>query len=137
MPDLNLDEIKRRWEKTTKGDWRLRRTLNINDNDCFVEARQVGKPYGREILSDETYSTKEADADFIVHARNDDIPALIAEVERLRKERIDLMLKERDETKNHVFISLDELKKVYDFYYGARVSEEKIRALKSKTEKRG
>ena len=131
MPDLNLDEIKRRWEKTTKGDWRLRRTLNINDNDCFVEARQIGKPCGREILSDETYSTKEADADFIVHARNDDIPALIAEVERLRKAIMSFPNTSAQDFDWAILGKLDELERERD------EAREEIRALKSKTEKRG
>ena len=88
MPDLNLDEIKRRWSRVTPGEWRVREMHNINDhNPYFVAAPRSDKsPFGQEILSDEDYPTKREDCEAVAHARTD-VLALIAEVERLRKGR--------------------------------------------------
>lgn len=51
---------------TTQGEWRLR----AMGDDCFVERPKLpGQPYGVEILGDEDYPTKQADAEFIVLAK--------------------------------------------------------------------
>lgn len=51
---------------TTQGEWRLREM----GDDCFVERPKLpGQPYGVEILGDEDYPTKRADAEFIVLAK--------------------------------------------------------------------
>ena len=74
MPDLNLDEIKKRCEKATKEPWRDCKSIH-GSKYRYV---QIGK--------DEMYTTLEMkpdDARFIAHARTD-IPALVAEVKRLQ-----------------------------------------------------
>lgn len=54
--------------KCSPGPWRVRE----HGSDFFIESpRQEGKPYGIDVLGDEDYSTKRADADFIVAAFNE------------------------------------------------------------------
>lgn len=62
-----LEEIKERYEKTTRGDW---------------EASRDGSVGGKTHVC---HCSNNADADFIAHSRID-IPALLAEVERLTEE---------------------------------------------------
>lgn len=72
MPDLNLDEIKRRCEKATPGPWHDRA-----GNRIVCQYPETGEL--------DSIPATVADSHFIAHARTD-IPALVAEVERLRKE---------------------------------------------------
>lgn len=52
--------------KTTQGEWVVREM----GNDFFVERpRQHGEAYGIEVMSDDAYATKRADAVFIVTAK--------------------------------------------------------------------
>lgn len=63
-----LAELVELEKKTTQGEWR---TKSFEDeDDPFIERPRVeGEAYGREIMSDEKYATKKADAEFIVGAK--------------------------------------------------------------------
>ncbi len=65
---MNLDKIRARIDAASKGPWQ-------GGEDGLVWAPRLGDPVSA--------STEQADAEFIAHARTD-IPALLAEVERLR-----------------------------------------------------
>lgn len=87
MGELNLEEIERRANAATSGPW-----WAWNRGVGWHIA--VGSPedldeWGRPRLLPEGFRTDiefEADAEFIAHARTD-IPALIAEVKRLREHK--------------------------------------------------
>lgn len=84
MAKINLAEIEARTEKATEGPWRVR-VSDAENNERYV----VGSG-GTFIFVDGHYHDEswceisEADAEFIAHAR-EDVPALIAEVKKLRK----------------------------------------------------
>jgi hypothetical protein len=66
-----LIEFNRLGKLTTPNEWRVREFPGGN-GDFFVEAPQPDdetRNYNVEILSDEVYSTKKADAEFIVAAK--------------------------------------------------------------------
>ena len=69
-----LNEIKERAEKATSGPWDMQDDLFVVEGDGLILGDMVAK------------ATSEADAKFIAHAR-EDIPALVAEVERLQRGR--------------------------------------------------
>lgn len=78
MPDEQLQEIRERAEQATPGPWRYQ----------SWEWR-IYSPPGTQLSLDwlasvEGSAIPDADGDFIAHAR-EDIPVLLAEVERLRK----------------------------------------------------
>ena len=78
-----LSEIRALWDKTTPGDWIVR--THPQKDDFFVEAPAAnGEAYGTEILGDEDYSTKRADAEAIVKAKTFH-PYLLDLVSRLGK----------------------------------------------------
>lgn len=98
-PDLNLDEIEARANRATPGPW-------IPENNSFKRIfhgeHVVCDPYSA--LPDPKHKShsilfeqRDANADFIAHARTD-IPALIAEVKRLREENERLRDEYREET---------------------------------------
>ena len=63
-----LSEIAALWDKATPGDWVVR--AHPVKDDFFVEApAPEGAAYGTEILGDEEYPTKRADAEAIVKAK--------------------------------------------------------------------
>lgn len=72
----SIEEIRKLLGAITPGQWRHRK-LPI-DPAGFVEA--PGKPYGVEILGDERYPTKEADAEFIA-AAPDIVREILAKLE--------------------------------------------------------
>lgn len=72
LTNADMAEIKKRAEAATEGPWNK---FPIVDNDEFVVI-------GGDMVAETVY--EEADATFIAHARQD-VPALLAEVERLRK----------------------------------------------------
>lgn len=54
---------------TTQGAWHVRE-MRDNPDAFFVERpRQAGEAYGVDILGDDSYPTKRADADFVVLAK--------------------------------------------------------------------
>lgn len=72
MTHEQLEAIRKRAEKATEGPW----------NYYFTHGISV-KSESKEILDDEVGVIRYTDAEFIAHAR-EDIPALLAEVERLK-----------------------------------------------------
>lgn len=75
---LNLEAIKARCEKATAGPW-----YGYEERESSAEGHAVST--GPSNLFTIGISNQDAnDADFIAHARTD-LPALVAEVERLRK----------------------------------------------------
>ena len=84
--ELNLDEMQARCDAATKGPWTFTREATTEENDipCWVLESALGLP---DVLCRywATSFVGAKDAAFIAHARTD-IPALIAEVRRLRRE---------------------------------------------------
>jgi len=81
MTELDLDAIRARAEAATDGPWER---YGDGSHEVYCAANFEDTAYEPP---DVTYgSDRPADAEFIAHARTD-VPALIAEVERLRKER--------------------------------------------------
>lgn len=79
MTKINLAEIEARAEKATPGKW-------VFDGDKFDDGYNVyatEHPHIKIVRADDNPNDK-ADAEFIAHAR-EDVPALIAEVKKLRK----------------------------------------------------
>ena len=92
MTNEQLAAIKARCEKATPGPWEVRSIEPeefdaVSDDTFYIMADkwEVASitTYERVIEPDWQRDDDEADADFIAHAR-EDIPALLAEVERLR-----------------------------------------------------
>lgn len=73
---MNLEEIKKRVDDATPGKWEAR-----GESDPYISEVEVDNGFGKESI---VSSQKHGDIEFIAHARQD-IPNLIAEVERLRK----------------------------------------------------
>ena len=75
---IDLNAIRKRAEAATEGPWQ------VNEHDYCAHKRAA------LVTNNRTYVAKvfagEADATFIAHARQD-VPALIAEVERLRTQQ--------------------------------------------------
>lgn len=80
---LNLEDIKKREQAATKAPWSAEPEFKIAD-DCRCLACWDRK-MGVWLVEHDEDEIAHADALFIAHAR-EDIPALIAEVERLRAE---------------------------------------------------
>lgn len=80
---IDLSAIRKRCEAATEGPW-------DNEDSTCVYSKPSGEPpvLMAQALPEEggyfTYQQKEANADFIAHARTD-VPALLEECERLRK----------------------------------------------------
>ncbi|MBX6362018.1 MAG: hypothetical protein IRZ03_18330 [Acidobacterium ailaaui] len=72
MNEIQLIEIEQRAEKATPGPWKVEAST---EGDWVLDSRD-------DVIAG-TF-VQEGDADFIVHAR-EDVPALIAEVRRLRE----------------------------------------------------
>lgn len=91
-----IDEIKSRLEKTSPGPWRVATTTDgeyiLDCDDCVVAA---------------TFERKE-DAYFVAHVR-EDIPRLMAEIDRLREGLAYL-------TEDHHFDSLGQMAEVAEYY---------------------
>lgn len=87
MPDepLDLGPIKTRLENITQGPWELVPVIYDILGSTFE-----GFEIGHEIHESSAFSKDEDDARFIQHSRTD-IPALIAEVERLRAEQSEII----------------------------------------------
>lgn len=87
---MNLDEIKARAEKATPGPWEVDYNEPFSSDIVGIFQEEQERYIVKLEEQDETdYPTTRDDADFIAHAR-EDIPALIAEVERLTAENADL-----------------------------------------------
>ena len=92
MPDLNMDEIEKRYEKATPGEWgwSQQACYHTSPGIAIYSGTLSGKKSIRIASIRQQANTvlpkeqREANADFIAHARTD-IPALVAEVKRLRK----------------------------------------------------
>jgi hypothetical protein len=74
ISDEELAAIKERTEQATPGPW--------TNHEEEVVGQEVVDPAGRTLV-DVRGDHEEADAEFIAHAR-EDVPALLAEIERLR-----------------------------------------------------
>jgi len=96
LTDEELAAIKARAEAATVGPWYVQSTtacfLNIHGGDRTTDGRflaQMGyDPPANDAYFDDgepQYDGADRDADFIAHARTD-VPALVAEVKRLRGE---------------------------------------------------
>lgn len=93
MPDLNMDEIEKRYEKATPGEWgwSQQACYHTSPGIAIYSGTLSGKKSIRIASIRQQANTvlpkeqREANADFIAHARTD-IPALVAEVKRMREE---------------------------------------------------
>lgn len=86
---MNDDEraaIKKRAEAATPGPWEVEPDDGGHDMHGFATRTTIRTPEWAR------YGFDEADAEFIAHARTD-VPALVAEVESLRMERANLMIR--------------------------------------------
>lgn len=86
MTKLDLQAIKERCEKATKGPWMV--PSNFPDEVWGFSAH----PMGEDVIAApdiHVAAVKESDGPFIAHSR-EDIPALVEEVERLQQENEDL-----------------------------------------------
>ena len=85
-----LQAIRERVRRATPEPWVIRRLSNHEEHQGFVQGPRAKPedPYDIEILGedDTLYPTRAGDLDFIAHVR-EDIPTLLAEVERLQVER--------------------------------------------------
>ncbi len=102
MTDLDLDSIKARCEAATPGPWRWwdaseLRSLVFEDDPHLddLSAPIVGEPIMGGFGEPE-WDISVADAEFIAHAR-EDVPALVAEVKRLRAALDDIWLSTDDD----------------------------------------
>ena len=82
---LDLEAIKARAEAATKGPWGARELPQMvrGANATLHSAHGTGEVWSVEFSPEIGSTVSISDAEFIAHARTD-IPALIAEVERLR-----------------------------------------------------
>lgn len=94
-----LEEIKERTEKASEGPWiRYGNRMTLGDYK-FISIGTQEEPFihvscgHKDSKDDKFYSISFKDADFIAHSRTD-IPALIAEVEKLKSdnEKLRMML---------------------------------------------
>lgn len=72
MTKLEIEAIRERAEKASKGDWYY---IDFGFNDFTISSEYTEREVARTFSED--------DADFIAHAR-EDIPKLLAEIERMR-----------------------------------------------------
>ena len=84
MSDERISEIKARVDAATEGPWEFWSNVGLQ---CTDHGRPIGKPLGPfhqgvKIDGANRTSTMEPDSVFIAHAR-EDIPYLLAEIERL------------------------------------------------------
>lgn len=87
MTDKELAEIRARCEAATKGPWVECRNGGGDDFLYSIDSEPTGLPIVKADCG--VYPPEKEDADFIAHAR-EDIPKLLAEVERLRKQVAEL-----------------------------------------------
>ena len=95
---MNLDEIKARCEAATEGPWTWQDLI-------LRQERQYGAmivELGSGVLA------AEVNCDFIAHAR-EDVPGLVAEVERLRTAVLEMRLLTPEEAADRVCAALDRL----------------------------
>jgi hypothetical protein len=76
LTDEQLAEISKRAEAATPGDWCIYDDIDATGERAFYLETET------EIIGD---TRKSSDAEFIAHAR-EDVPKLLAEIERLRSE---------------------------------------------------
>lgn len=86
MSEMDVKAIRERAEKATPGPWTIHSWGEITSFD--VTQRYVAQA----IAINAGYEVAKANADFIAHARTD-VPALIDEIERLRRELADALQK--------------------------------------------
>ena len=117
MTEEQLQEIKERVAKATPGPWKWENYGAEYDFETTMPS--LNGVNNKEIMNfgdgEQYYPTEgtppdEADAGFIAHAR-EDVPALIAEVERLRKENKDLLQMVLHDTHDE-FVAVREIKKL-------------------------
>ncbi|MEA4896145.1 MAG: hypothetical protein VB064_12930 [Oscillospiraceae bacterium] len=94
---MNIEEIKARAEAATKGKWQAIRSDDGNTSIFTIVGRYIK-------LGDFENKT---DADFIANAR-EDIPALVAEVERISANETKL-INDMEEYKHKYHVALNEL----------------------------
>lgn len=101
-----LAEIKERAEKATLGPWEWGEGYEQKDPGYYV----ASKSNGHIVFADEDIAVRSEDVDFLLHAR-EDIPALVAEVERLNDEIA-------DREQSHI--------KLYSDYRGEKASNKRL-----------
>lgn len=90
LPDgsVDLDAVERATEAATAKPWVVKRAGSlvwVSSKGAQVELRNhVLRAHDVDILADDDYSTKAADAEFLALARNV-LPAMTAELRRLRQ----------------------------------------------------
>lgn len=99
----DLDAIRERAEEATLGPWELERREPYMDGRSAYAMRRAGRP-GVML----TCAAFPADAEFIAHAR-EDVPVLLAEVERLRQEMI-----RRDDARRDSLAEVERLRRDND-----------------------
>ncbi|UPW82349.1 hypothetical protein [Lysinibacillus sp. Ag94] len=81
MNQEQLNAIKERVAKATPGQWKV--AYDTDDRDHVVDIWFDGKDNGHAEIHDNGFGNAPDNAKFISHAR-EDVPTLVAEVERLR-----------------------------------------------------
>lgn len=82
MTDTQIDEIRKRVEKATKGVWTAEHNYKYEETRVFIDGNRRAHLDGRELLN------QVADGDFIAHSRSD-IEYLLSKLdaaERMAKE---------------------------------------------------
>ncbi len=87
LDDLNVEEIEARCEAATPGPWRISRLRDGGDLVMQATDDAARNPIGVVVDCSDPYGFNgDPDAAFIAAAR-EDVPALIAEIRKLRMER--------------------------------------------------
>lgn len=105
MKQEQLNAIKERVTKATKGPWEV--AYDTDDRDHVVDIWFDGEDNGHAEIHDNNFGNAPYNAKFISHAR-EDVPALVAEVERLQK----LLNTEKQNYVDHLKETKDQLNRV-------------------------
>ena len=107
---MTIEEIRERAEKATPGPW------------AYGEFKTADRPDGALLIGPKFKSTKSGvmyrveDANFITHAR-EDIPALLAEIDRLIKEKAQIYEKIEFELKPRIYELEERLEPLEELTY--------------------
>ncbi|MCS5499840.1 hypothetical protein NY607_01815 [Lysinibacillus sp. A4] len=112
MNQEQLNAIKDRMSKATPGPWKV--AYDTDDRDHVVDIWFDGEDNGYAEIHDNGFGNAPDNAKFISHAR-EDVPALVAEIERLRE-----ALEFYADEKNHIAPIFDE----HGQYNGSKVDKD-------------
>jgi hypothetical protein len=119
-----LQAIKTRAARATPGPWQI----HVRGTSTTIEAQDGKKWIAQAMLGTYGIGNVEANADFLAHAR-DDIPTLLAEVERQRAEHAALAEQLRKTTAARDDLSQRAMLAAQERYVGADRENVRLRAL--------